>query len=179
MKKVAIIFFMIFLSANCLLSVLAFNYGQSRIKHEIKKRIFSGIDDSLLVKVPIALADIDRTDDDFYLVEQNEFKYFGHMYDIVRREICGDTIVFFSIRDEMEEALIEEFVERGEDSTESSNLPSKDELLKLLSTSFDAVVTSAEQHTYSFSNIVIKINHKNYKPLSNTSEVPSPPPKYS
>ena len=178
MRKAAIIFFIIMLSGNSLLSVVAFKYGQKQIKREIKKMIFSGIDPARLECIALPEKDLDRPDDIFQFVDKNEFKYYGRMYDIVRRETRGDTVYFYSIRDEKEEKLIADFLLEMKNNHDTNTVPRKDKLLKLLTFSLECVEndTYCEHGIFSLGKHSFVINSENT--ISNNQEVPSPPPKY-
>ncbi len=178
MRKAAIILFILIFSGSSLLSVLAFKYGQKQIKREIKHRIFSGIDPSQLECIAIAEKDIGRSDDVFHFVDKNEFKYYGRMYDVVRRETRGDTVCFYSIRDEKEEKLIADFIREMKKNNGPNSFPFDEDLLKLLSFQLEGI-----ENDFDYDGIVrFEGNHffglKEENPISNAREVPSPPPKY-
>lgn len=178
MKKAAVIFFIILLSGSSVMSVLAFKYCQKQIKREIKKRIFSGIDPARLECIAIAEKDIDRGDDVFHFVDKNEFKYCGRMYDIVRRETRTDTVYFYSIRDEKEEKLVEDFIREMKKNGRPGNNPLGDNVLKLLKFSLECIENDIDNENNVFTTEKRTFALKSVKLPTNSREVPSPPPKY-
>lgn len=178
MRKAAIIFFIIMLSGSSVLSVVAFKYGQKQIKREIKKMIFSGIDPARLECIALPEKDLDRPDGIFQFVDKNEFKYYGRMYDIVRRETRGDTVYFYSIRDEKEEKLIADFIREMKKNNGSNSFPEEDDLMKLLTFSLECIENETEiaNEIFTSGKHTFVINQENT--ISNIQEVPSPPPKY-
>ena len=45
----------------------------------------------------------------FCRIDKNEFSFQGYLYDIVVERKCGDTTVFYCLRDKKEEALLADF----------------------------------------------------------------------
>ena len=83
---------------------LIFKIQQYQVREAMIERIKEGVPDEelTLLKIPQASEQAGYI---FQLIYDREFRYEGKMYDIVRREIHGDTTWYYCISDEAETVL--------------------------------------------------------------------------
>lgn len=81
---------------------LVFKSVQFSIRRQIKAQIKASIPEEKLVCIAIATAQPPKA---FRFVEKEEFRYYGKMYDVVKKEERGDSTYYFCIFDEQETAL--------------------------------------------------------------------------
>lgn len=84
---------------------LIFKTQQYQIRQEIKHRIRTGLPDTALVLLKIPQAWEDGPQQVFQRIHEREFRFQGKMYDIVRREMHGDTTWYYCVSDEKETEL--------------------------------------------------------------------------
>lgn len=126
----------------------------------------------LLIKIVIPYNQ-SRNYSKFNFIDDNEIKYEGKMYDIVKRENNHNEIILYCISDENEDKLEKAFITYIENhSNEKSNTPVKTILKQLIT---EGINNSIIQ-TYPDERIIkyISITSDLYK--SPQTEVPTPPP---
>lgn len=84
---------------------LIFKTQQYQIRREIKHRIRAGLPETALVLLKIPQAWEAGRHPDFQRIHDREFRFKGKMYDIVRREMHGDTTWYHCVSDEKETEL--------------------------------------------------------------------------
>jgi len=118
--------------------LLIFKIQQYQIRKEIKQRIKAGVPENELVLLKIPRALEEKPNPVFQRIHEREFRYEGKMYDIVRREIHGDTTWYYCVSDEKETVLfanLDELVNR-ETSQNPQRRQQSEELQRLLNTFF-------------------------------------------
>lgn len=118
--------------------LLIFKIQQYQIRKEMKHRIKNGVpeEELTLLKIPQALEE--GFNPVFQRIHEREFRYEGKMYDIVRREIYGDTTWYFCVSDEKETVLfanLDELVNREANQNPRRKQQSED-IQRLLNTFF-------------------------------------------
>jgi hypothetical protein len=85
-----------------LIGNLMVHIEKKQLKRSIKRNIISGIDQSELSQLTIAKKDLNTLLD---WEHDHEFEYMGEMYDVVKRQNIGDSVVFYCWWDSEETAL--------------------------------------------------------------------------
>jgi len=104
---ISLLFFMLLQAAGYL---FVFKLQQHEIRQEIKRQIKAGVPENELVL--FKLANDARV---FWSIPEREFRANGVMYDVVRKEIHGDTTRYYCLSDEKETQLfahLDEAVQR-------------------------------------------------------------------
>ncbi|MCB0555712.1 MAG: hypothetical protein KDD02_19350 [Phaeodactylibacter sp.] len=100
-----------------------FRIQRLQIRREIKAQIKQGISEKELFKITVAPEHASALS----WKKDDEFRYKGIMYDVVRKEIINDsTIIYYCISDRQETALfanLDELVRKGMHSRKDSNKP--------------------------------------------------------
>ncbi len=103
-QSVAIILAAVFIYTVAVHGVLL-----SLLIQKTKSEVFDKIEKDAFPKSVVAftfpLKDGQVSDPDFFLEEDREFSYQGKMYDVVKREMQGDKILFYCVQDEKETNL--------------------------------------------------------------------------
>lgn len=100
----ALVVFLLFIVQSVFIH-LYFEYRRREVKREIKHQIFNKIPDNQLVKIKKELS-----------FEEDEFWHHGKMYDVVRSEISGDSLVLYCFQDDKETELAIEIENQIHDS---------------------------------------------------------------
>lgn len=90
--------------------------------HEIKQDTAGA--ESTLIKIPVKW--LEEGHPQLVWTEEDEFRYFGEMYDILRQEVHHDTIWYYCYHDEAETALLNGLfakLEAGDESLPDDELP--------------------------------------------------------
>lgn len=87
---------------------LVFSLRVSAARHEMKQRIKAGVpeEDHVLLKIPLALEQTPNST--FVRKHEREFRYKGEMYDILKKEVHGDTTWYTCIHDVKESGLFKD-----------------------------------------------------------------------
>lgn len=127
-----------------------------------------------LIKVPLKF--IEKNNNILEWEKENEFKYKGSLYDVVKKIQKNDTIYFYCINDKKEEVLFANLEEHIRYETDS-NLPQKKgsrELVKMLIKDYffenSSIAFNFHQEDFIFNNFNVLYH-------SIPDEVISPPPK--
>lgn len=105
MKTQVSIFFLLILFLPSVGTTLWFFHRQKEIRREVKHQLISGLEDT-------ELAHLSFTENELASLEwkhEKEFKFEGHMYDVVKRKKVGDTYHFWCWKDDKETALYQQF----------------------------------------------------------------------
>ncbi len=152
-------------------------YGMKRAYKSENKRIIENksVYDSELITEIILLKEDIRNSVNFEFIEENEFKYFGKMYDIIKTEDLNDKIKFICFCDEKENLLDNAFnlffdnnVLNGKSKSAHSNI------VKLIIDKAD--LNSPFFIPYTHDKEIVNFISE-LKLLENYSEIPYPPPK--
>ncbi|TYP92015.1 hypothetical protein LX73_2258 [Fodinibius salinus] len=110
MKRHTTILLLITLIFNFLGVSFVYNIWLYSIKEEVKKKIESDFqEEPKVIKVPLSWAE--HPPKEFKWHESHEFEYQGQMYDIIRKEIHGDTIWYYCHWDKAETKLLNNLAE--------------------------------------------------------------------
>lgn len=126
MKKVIVYIIVIIFTFNLAGYYIGFIFLKYSIHYEVKKMILNNIDEKQITL--IKLHKDDRKGPDFKMYEENEFRYKGSFYDIVRSKTINDTIYYYCINDKKESALFakyEKYVNNNKDLTSSMRKKTK------------------------------------------------------
>lgn len=87
---------------------LVFSLRVSAARHEIKQLIKAGVpkEDQVLLKIPLSLEQTSNST--FVRKHSREFRYKGEMYDILHKEMHGDTTWYTCIHDVKESGLFKD-----------------------------------------------------------------------
>lgn len=77
-------------------------YQKKGVKKSVKKQIIEGLDEKELIHLTFTKK---QTQEDLRWEHSHEFEYQGHMYDIVRSEIRGDSMLYICWLDKEETVL--------------------------------------------------------------------------
>jgi len=137
-QRVNSLFLLLLMLFQSMGTLFIFKTQQYQIRKEIKHRIKVGVVEEELVLIEISVTLLEKPSHTFRWIHEKEFCYYGHMYDIVRKEKHGDTIIFYCLSDEKETQLfanLNELVKRDmNQNTERKEQRTK--LLHLLSSLF-------------------------------------------
>ncbi len=107
-------------------------YERHRVREEVKERMLAGLQEDELVLLKFTLT---QTVTELSWEHAREFEYKGEMYDVVEKEVRGDSVFFWCWRDREEtdlnrriEALIEQ--ESNDTSPAKENRRNFDNLLQ-------------------------------------------------
>lgn len=151
-----------------------FKIRQSNIHRNIRDFIENGLTDSELVLLKIPLS-VEIQSETFESTEENEFKYKGNMFDVVRSERHQDTTWYWCVWDKDETALEEALqnakrrASSGEDNNPDDIMSSFLKMLFIDTTEATSIPTIKPNVTYSYFYLIDKLNSP-FTP-------PSPPPK--
>ncbi len=82
-----------------------FQVQQQQLKRQMKRAIKAGVPDAELHRIAFAASRHLRDSERVQWMHEREFRLDGDMYDIVRSEQCGDSIIHHCVRDDEETAL--------------------------------------------------------------------------
>ena len=106
---------------------LLFHIQRQRIRKEIKTRIKQGVPKSEMRVFTFSLKGGDLKNLQWH--EDHEFRYEGHMYDIVHRKTVGDSITFYCINDDQETTLFAHLDELTQKKSASGPARKNNELI--------------------------------------------------
>ena len=132
---VALLLVMLFQSAGML---VIFKVQQLRIREVIKQRIKAGVPAAELVLLEIPKSFEEGPHSAFQRIHEGEFRFYGKMYDIVRKVERGGTTLYYCIADEKETQLfanLDELVKQ-EWGQSPARQKQNEELLRLLDSLF-------------------------------------------
>lgn len=158
-------------------SYFLLKHEQKMVKRAVKHKIIEGIDRSELVYMKFSLADSKNKLD---WKHSKEFKYKGEMYDIVEKEIQGDSIAYWLWWDHEETALYQKLnlLLAGINDYDANN--QKDNSKKNI-WNFAKKLYSKNAQTTNLEDIAIVLNQGQMPYLKNWNsiyiETPNPPPK--
>ncbi len=143
-------------------------------RREALKKIQEFIPENKLERISISIDDIAKGKISFVYVEEFEVKYKGSMFDVYNKQILGDSLVIYALRDENENLLDQALIKYiSEVSSKSNSTNPVIKLLRLLIT--DAIPNTqgitAEIYYYMNEYPVLK-----QCLLSFISEIKTPPP---
>lgn len=167
MKKYLNIFLLITIFLNTSGYVLIYKKQQYDIKKEMFRKISTIIDLRLLTKLKLSKTSLPEWKD------ENEIKFNGSLYDIVKKEDKGSYVILYCINDQKEENVLKNFSKHFDDQNKNSS--SKRTIAVF---SFNAVVNFIYTlHKESVFSENIIANKDCYKSI--IKNITSPPPKFS
>lgn len=110
--------------------LIMFKGLEVKYKREIKQQIKNGISEENLVIFTFGKNIVNEQSENFRWMKKNEFRYKGEMYDIIKTEYKGDSIVYHVFHDLKESALFSNLDKHILDYL-SSNREKGNELLSL------------------------------------------------
>lgn len=87
--------------------LIAYSLWIKKHRHEMKTHILKDLSDDQLTVVKVPLHEDGRNGIRLEFEHDDEFKMNGEMYDIVRTEIQNDSVVYYTIHDIKESALVQ------------------------------------------------------------------------
>ncbi len=103
----------IFLISALLFNIFGYYFTiqiiQKGYKKQFRKHIRYNANDENTEMLVISDAIIQQRNSPFKWMEEDEFRYYGKMYDIVKSEKQGDTNIFYCVNDKNEEKLLARF----------------------------------------------------------------------
>ena len=97
-----------------------FKIQRMRIRGEIKSQMKQGISEEQLVILKIPNSKQNELIQPWWMMDENEFRYYGKMYDVVRKWERGDTTWYYCLEDEKESLLFADLDERIRDQLNNS-----------------------------------------------------------
>ena len=166
MKKLGPILLLIIFLFNTGGDYYLFRYMQFRWQKEIKRMIRQDLHEEDLSLISVNSFTVSELE---WIKENREFRYRGELYDVVRKEISGNNIIYHCIKDTKEKELIGNYTKRSQTDKRAHNI-----IKRLLQKQFYS-------NTYSF-------GHKHYRVCCLRVELPdhydlvwaqnfSPPPE--
>ena len=112
--------------------------------------------------------------DVFERLNDEEFKYYGKMYDIYKEEENGDTVFFYCVSDENEDVILKAFTDYASNFNDINLNPIIKNIIKTFIT--NAIQSSLLVYKYYSSRLKISYYYQNlYDDIF--LDIPSPPPK--
>ena len=120
-KKIfSIILLVIFLFTTMGYYIL-FEVNQSIIRYDMRAMIKSGSHEERIILIKV---DSRGFNPNFKKLDNNEFYYFGKLFDIVREKVRGNTTLYYCINDNHEERLVSG-IKNIQSFTSASGVPEK------------------------------------------------------
>lgn len=132
MRRLLSIFLISALLFNIFGYFFTFRIIQKGYKKQFRKHISSNANEENTEILVISDAVIQQRNSPFKWMEEDEFRYYGKMYDIVKSEKKGDQNIFYCVNDKNEEKLMARFENYLKHHTDS-NLPFQQKSHHLLS----------------------------------------------
>ena len=150
--------------------IFIFSLEEYSIKKEMKRAIVKNMSETELTTITILKSDL-YTENGYQLIEDNELKCFGEMYDIVNTIELKDSIKYICIHDDAESELISNFIKYS--NSDKSNSPIKQ---KIITSTIDNYVLSNNEHLnrYYSKNLIFNVESKY---LCIHADIESPPPE--
>ncbi len=147
------------------------------VRQEVKALLKKGVPESDLHVLSIPLSVEHSASSSFQRIHDGEFRYKGRLYDIVRREMRGDTTVYYCINDTAEEQLFADLDEHVRSALPSSNAAKSTSPLAALKLVIkEAMAPSGISHIWPHTSRLMAATelHKYY---AVTPDIPTPPPR--
>ncbi|HEX9656168.1 MAG TPA: hypothetical protein VGB89_04515 [Bacteroidota bacterium] len=150
--------------------VVAFHILQGDIRKDVKLQLKQTVPDVELVVIPAHENDTHE----FQWMKENEFRYRGGLYDIVKTRVTTDTTYYYCINDLQEERLFENLGEEVRKHTQNN---------KAATSLVKNAGSLGEHFPISFHGSVFSHGTREWlqltssRPLSHSTDVLTPPPK--
>lgn len=105
MKRLVAILLLFLYLHNFAGYLAAFVLLQSRVRSDIERSITSGLPDDVLTLLVFKSSSLGNDEPAVQWLDDNEFRYEGSMYDVVRIRTSGDSVYFLCVNDVEEERL--------------------------------------------------------------------------
>lgn len=109
--------------------LMIFSIQQQVIRNQIKQQIIDGIPDHELVVIKIPFETELSQSTTFKWIKKNEFRYYGMMYDIVRKKVVDKVTWYYCLEDKKEKLLYDR-QEKNKDDL--ANVPTKNNKTSIL-----------------------------------------------
>jgi hypothetical protein len=172
MRVLLAIFLLLLMLFQTASHFFVFKIHQYYIRKEIKAQIKAGVPKEALILLKI---DKSLEADEFQRVEEDEIRYHGEMYDIVRQENHGDTTWYYCIWDEKESELFAQLDEQVDQQMNQN--PEQQKQHELLNRLLGTLYLSENKH-HLFLSFISKIPNTSYYSfaLKIWEETPPTPP---
>jgi len=105
MKRLIAYLFLFLYSYNLAGYLVVFSVRQNLVRSEVKRALKASVPQAELIRFAFHTSSLEQGDYPLQWIEDNEFRYAGGMFDIVRSHTTGDTTYFFCVNDIQEEEL--------------------------------------------------------------------------
>jgi hypothetical protein len=154
---------------------IAFKASQYSIKKELKKKIKNSSSDNDLIQIAVSTNDKDRKAE-MEWTDEHEFRYHGHMFDVVRYRTSNDTTYYSCINDLKEESLFANLDNLVKQQSESG-IPYSSKIVKLIKSIIrEAIPETIQLKRPASDNLTIIAAIEFLQPVY-SGDVPAPPPK--
>jgi hypothetical protein len=175
MKKVIIILVSFLLLLNSFGYVFVYFLVRQNLKSESIENLRSYTGDEELIVITIAKNSLNSTGNDYDMIDENEIKYKGKMYDIYKQVENENNINLYCVCDEKEDNLNKAFYLCIKELT--SNNTSRPALRNIVMNKISIGIIPETDNI--FTGLINKLNfYLNQFLITNYIEVIKPPPKY-
>lgn len=174
MKKILSILLIAVYIANAGGIIFLFVIRKNQFNNEFRNFLKYNLKDHELKKIAIPLRGL--PDNIFRMIESDEFRYMGKMYDIVREKAVGDSVFYYCYCDENEENFLQKFSDLPGAASSDKNPLKKmiNEVIKLFPFGF----LKTHIHINFYDLTLFLTSFRKYNQLNIFSDVASPPPKF-
>jgi hypothetical protein len=153
--------------------LVVFKSMQAQIRREIKMRIKESVPERDLVTIAVRVGD----EDTLHWIKENEFRYTGGLFDVVRSHTSNDTTYYSCINDTQEELLFENLDAHIRTQMNADGNPVKAaDLFKGIAKDYCA--QSLSFPVFTPAGVPIR-STRDILMISFTPDVPTPPPRIS
>jgi hypothetical protein len=175
MRKVASILIVSLLLFNSMGYYIAFKASQYTLRKEIKKKIKNSFSDNDLIQIAVSDNDQEKKAE-MEWTDEHEFRYHGHMFDVIRYRTSNDTTYYSCINDVKEEALFANLDNMVKQQSEKGT-PYSSKVIKLINSIIRVAIPENVHLTEYNGNEVTILEAIEFSQSSYSGDVPAPPPK--
>lgn len=155
--------------------ILIYTPASFLIKKITKELIRSQLFDFPAVKFSFSLEEINKGIEGLHWVHEKEFSYNGNMFDIIKKEIIGEKVIFYCFADTKEDLLETSFEIHFQNGKETKSLDSNNHKINLQS--FSDVITRPANIQSLHLAVESLIPTTTERELTSFSNVITPPPE--
>ncbi len=178
MKKCVSILILALMLYNIMGYYLAYLAMVQQTKEEMRETLTDNDEtqDLIVVKVPYVNGKIEEKD--FELIDEDEFRYEGKMYDIARTEIKDNAIYFYCLNDKKEDAIDLALVKHIQNNVNDNSATGKksNSILKNLIKIYLPI--TGLSGSFSSSENDNSYAGRTFQTLTTVFDVASPPPRF-
>lgn len=174
-KIVSILLVLVFMF-NVMGYYFVFEVNRSILRKNIRGMINSGLNREMIVTVVV---DNPETNLNFKKLDQNEFSYFGRLYDIVTKTVKGNVTWFYCINDKHEERLIAGFEKINSGVSGSAASSRSGQLLAMLHNIITLALLNDQDDLITPGRRAVSIPVISVSPGETFLAILSPPPEFS